>query len=67
MKPTVDLTLALEKFEYDKMHCTDAYRMVVPDAEGRLALLSVPRDAASRASLERSYGGALASLGWSIA
>lgn len=67
VKPTVDLTSALEKFEYDKKHRTDAYRIVVPDAEGRLALVSVPRDAATRASLARSYGDTLASLGWSIA
>lgn len=38
--PEIDLSLVLAKFNNDKKHSTEYYRIVVPKAEGELALIS---------------------------
>jgi 3-dehydroquinate synthase len=67
VKPLVDVAVAMEKFEYDKKHRADCYRVVTPAADGALALIAIPRDNATRAGLERAFRDTLASLGWPVA
>lgn len=67
VKQPVAVAVAMEKFEYDKKHRVDCYRMVTPGADGALALITIPRDAATRAGLERAYCDTLAALEWPVA
>jgi len=64
--PALNLELAMQKFEYDKKHKTENYRVVIPDRDGRLALTSVVRDDATRGDIERAYRQALSSIGWLV-
>lgn len=63
--PMIDVGLMFEKFEYDKKHRTSAYRLVLPENDGRLALRSVPRDAPTRKAIKSAYLSAFEDLGWS--
>jgi len=53
--PQVDLAAVMEKFNNDKKHRADAYRVVLPTGEGDLDLVSEPRDDTVRAALRQSY------------
>jgi 3-dehydroquinate synthase len=64
--PALDLKVAMQKFEYDKKHKTENYRVVIPDCEGRLTLASVARDDATRGEIERAYHEALNSINWPV-
>ena len=44
MPRNIDLNSTLEKFNYDKKHKTDFFRMVIPEKDGQLALISVDRN-----------------------
>lgn len=61
---TVDLTSTLEKFDYDKKHKTDFYRMVTPMEDGRLALISRPRDSIEKERIKEAYIAGFKALGW---
>jgi 3-dehydroquinate synthase len=62
--PALNLKMAMQKFEYDKKHKTEIYRVVIPDRDGRLTLASVARDDATRSNIEKAYRDALRSIGW---
>ena len=62
--PAVDIALTMEKFDYDKKHKAGFYRMVTPDAEGRLELKLHPRNDATRAAVSGAYQRALQDIGW---
>jgi 3-dehydroquinate synthase len=62
--PSVDLALVMEKFNNDKKHRTEHYRMVVPQADGELELISVPRTDATRSSIEAAYLSGLRLIGY---
>lgn len=60
----IDLRGIIEKFENDKKHLADAYRVVCPRHAGALELISVPKTDAVRAGITLAYERALSSLGW---
>lgn len=62
--PKVDLVLVMEKFNNDKKHRTEHYRMVVPQADGGLELISEPRNDATRSCIEAAYLSGLSLIGY---
>ena len=62
--PEIDLVLVLEKFNNDKKHRTDCYRMVVPKEEGELALISEPKNEAVRNRIRLAYQRCLAEISY---
>jgi 3-dehydroquinate synthase len=60
----VDLSSTLEKFNYDKKHKTDLFRMVVPEKDGNLALISVARNAQERKKIEAAFIAGFDVLNW---
>jgi 3-dehydroquinate synthase len=60
----LDLRLVLSKFEGDKKHRQDFYRMVVPDGDGTLILTSIPKGEGSKTMLENAYRGAFNAYGY---
>ena len=60
----IDLKVVLAKFEGDKKHRQDQYRMVIPQQAGDLILISTLRNHDSRALIERSYREALLAFGY---
>jgi len=51
----LDLDLISEKFENDKKHYVDQYRIVVPKGNGALELISVPRTEQGRSTISKAY------------
>jgi 3-dehydroquinate synthase len=62
--PKIDLALVLEKFNNDKKHRTDCYRMVVPKEEGDLFLISEPKNDAVINRIRLAYRYGLAEIGY---
>lgn len=60
----VDLQSTLEKFNYDKKHKTDFYRMVIPQRDGNLALISVPRNAETQEKIKSAFVKGFELLNW---
>ena len=65
MSLRIDIAVVLQKFNYDKKHRTAAYRLVLPENDGRLVLRSVPRDAETGKAIRAAYQEALELIGWS--
>jgi len=63
--PTIDLARVSEKFENDKKHYSERYRMVCPIRDGELELIAEPRNADTRKRILDAYRAALADIGWS--
>lgn len=61
--PKVDLTAVLQKFDNDKKHNTEFYRVVVPVRDGELELVSIARNDDTRAALRASYEAVFSQLG----
>ena len=61
----VDIDLTLEKFDYDKKHKTNAYRIVAPVNNGELSLVSIARDNQEKKKISDAYAEAFKSVGWS--
>lgn len=64
--PKLDLELIMEKFNNDKKHRTDMYRMVVPNGDGELVLISAEKNDAVRKNIESAYQTGLANIAYSI-
>lgn len=64
--PVIDLHLALEKFNNDKKHLSDVYRMVCPRGDGGLELMSETKSDEVRADIAWAYERALTAIGWSF-
>lgn len=62
--PRIDLALIMEKFNNDKKHRTEAYRMVVPKGDGNLVLISAPKTDAVRRDIELAYQSGLAAIAY---
>lgn len=60
----VDLKSTLEKFNYDKKHKTDFFRMVVPERDGKLSLISVPRNEEAKEKIEAAFVAGFKTLNW---
>jgi 3-dehydroquinate synthase len=62
--PQVDLSAVMRKFDTDKKHRSDIYRVVMPIGDGALELVSEPRDDSTREHLRLSYQTVFAELGF---
>lgn len=62
--PKIDLVLIMEKFNNDKKHRTDVYRMVVPTGDGELVLISEAKTDAVRSNIELAYQAGLANIAY---
>lgn len=62
----LDLKLIAEKFDNDKKHHADQYRVVVPQKNGELTLLIVPRTDIGRTAIQSAYKSAFARLASSL-
>jgi len=62
--PKIDLALIMEKFNNDKKHRTEFYRMVVPKGDGELELISESRTDAVRNRIKLAYQVGLADIGY---
>ena len=53
--PTINLDAIIEKFNNDKKHKTDNYRMVIPVQNGQLELISEPKDLTVKNRIKSAY------------
>jgi 3-dehydroquinate synthase len=53
--PKVDLSLVIEKFDNDKKHRSEHYRIVVPNDDGALELIAVAKDDKTRSLIRAAY------------
>jgi hypothetical protein len=60
----VSLTRTLEKFDYDKKHKVHVYRMVTPQQDGGLELISVARDEPEKEKIRAAFARGFKALGW---
>lgn len=60
----LDLNVFMQKFEGDKKHKTDVYRMVCPTAHGALELISEPKSPETQVLIREAYKQALNDMGW---
>jgi 3-dehydroquinate synthase len=60
----IKLDLVLEKFDNDKKHLSDVYRMVCPRRDGELEVVSEPRNDEVRHLIRLAYQEALMGIGW---
>ena len=64
MPPSIDLSMVMEKFDNDKKHRTNAYRVVLPKADGGLELISVPRTDTVRNQIRVAYAAGLKDIAY---
>jgi 3-dehydroquinate synthase len=57
--PMIDLKLAMDKFDHDKKHVPQSYRLIIPSGDGELVLTSVPKDDRARKHIVAAYERAL--------
>ena len=62
--PSLKINDILEKFESDKKHYKDAYRIIVPDHIGNLLIQEIPINQESKALIYSAYIDGLASIGY---
>ncbi|MDD4915221.1 MAG: 3-dehydroquinate synthase [Methylococcales bacterium] len=62
--PAINLARVLEKFETDKKHRTDSYRVVLPTGEGRLTLVTEEKNDHIRNRINTAYQSALDIMGY---
>ena len=60
----MDWSVVFSKFEGDKKHRQNAYRMVIPASSGGLVLHSLPKDENSKLLIEQAYLRALSAHGF---
>lgn len=56
---SLDIDLVTEKFDNDKKHHADQYRIVVPKGAGSLELKGIPRTEGGRATIKAAYNAAI--------
>lgn len=62
--PKIDLALIMEKFNNDKKHRTELYRMVVPKGDGELELISEPITDTVQNRIKSAYQAGLLEIGY---
>lgn len=60
----IDLNLVMEKFNNDKKHLSDVYRMVCPRGDGELELVSEAKNDDTHRDITWAYESALREIGW---
>jgi 3-dehydroquinate synthase len=63
----IDLNLFMKKFEGDKKHKKDVYRIVCPTGSGDLELISVNKNLETQSLILEAYKAALTDIGWKVA
>lgn len=61
-----DLNLFMQKFEGDKKHKKDVYRIVCPTGSGDLELISVDKNSETQSFILKAYKAALLDIGWKV-
>ena len=56
---SLDIDLVTEKFDNDKKHQADQYRIVVPKGAGSLELVGIPRTKEGRVTIKAAYRAAI--------
>jgi 3-dehydroquinate synthase len=64
--PKINLARVNEKFNNDKKHRSDSYRMVVPWQDGALELVSEPRGESVRRDIAHAFESVFNEVGWSF-
>ena len=64
--PAIDLNLVMEKFNNDKKHLSDVYRMVCPRGDGELELVSEAKNDDVHRDIAGAYESALKEIGWQV-
>ncbi|TRZ92321.1 MAG: 3-dehydroquinate synthase [Rhodocyclaceae bacterium] len=64
--PPIDISLVMEKFEGDKKHLSDVYRIIVPKANGALTVASKPRNQFVQGDIATAYEHVFAEIGWDV-
>ena len=62
----LDVEQILEKFETDKKHQKNNYRIICPQKNGDLALVSEPKTVKVRDQLREAFQTTLSALGWNV-
>lgn len=62
--PRLDLDLIIEKFNNDKKHLTNSYRIVMPKADGALELVSVEKNETTLRQIIQAYLNVFKDIGW---
>lgn len=62
----IDLVSVMQKFEGDKKHQQDFYRMIIPASSGGLIITSVPKNIQSLAQIHSAYEGTLLKHGFIV-
>lgn len=62
--PTLKLDLIIEKFNNDKKHLTNQYRIVVPSRDGILELVSIEKSENSLNRISQAYMSVFKDIGW---
>ncbi len=62
--PVIDLALVMDKFDHDKKHRSDSFRIIVPQGDGALELISEPKNDKVRNDVVTAYERALQDVGW---
>ena len=65
--PVIYLDLILEKFNNDKKHLTNKFRIICPRGDGELKLVTEERNQQVIADIVFAYEVALRSIGWKVA
>jgi 3-dehydroquinate synthase len=61
-----DLSRILEKFDNDKKHSSEAYRIICPREDGGLRIVSEKKNAAVKEDMSHAFEAAFNRLGWSL-
>lgn len=64
--PKIDIAEVISKFDSDKKHRTDQYRIVIPREQGALVLFSEPKNVETRKKISDAYVAALSQIGLEI-
>ena len=64
--PTIQLDLTLEKFNNDKKHLSNKYRMVCPREDGELVLVSEEKNHKVQSEITLAYENTLNAINWKV-
>ena len=62
--PSINLNVAMEKFNHDKKHQMDNYRIVIPTDDGGLELVAVSKQDSQRIRIRSAYINGLHEIGY---
>ena len=62
--PTINLDVVMEKFNHDKKHQSNNYRMVIPTGDGGLELVAVSNQDNERSRIKSAYIKGLHEIGY---